>query len=189
MDENGTILYSEVDYEMIHQAYTIPEDITFGDHVLTAIYISTDNLRAMDNKTLTISEYDEGGSDGEDTPDYSNNWRYFNPLRKDSHTKYSVTKIITTTNTHKVIHDNDIVTQSNVVTLDDLNKIFNQTFNNGHLLVYIDGELVFNGTTSDDLTTVIFEIIEKFLGQHEIKVEFTNADNDTKTYTEEITIQ
>ena len=81
-----------------------------------------------------------------------------------------------------------MIPADNVLTLGELNEIYNQTFINGHLLVYIDGELVFNGTVNDDLTTVILKIIEKFLGQHEIKVEFTDNNNEIRTYTENITI-
>ncbi len=75
-----------------------------------------------------------------------------------------------------------------VITLGELNEIFNQTFANGHLLLYIDGQLVYNGTVGDDLATVILEIIEKFLGEHELKVEFTDSDNQTQTYTKNVTI-
>ena len=82
-----------------------------------------------------------------------------------------------------------MIPADNVLTLGELNEIYNQTFINGHLLVYIDGELVFNGTTNEDLTTVIMNIIEKFLGKHEIKVEFTDADGKTNTYNKNIIIE
>lgn len=89
---------------------------------------------------------------------------------------------------HKVIVDNNIIAVSNTITLGKLCEMFNQTFTNGHLLLYIDGELVFNGTVSDDLSVVLFEIIEKFLGKHELKVEFTDNNNQTHSYTEIITM-
>ena len=73
--------------------------------------------------------------------------------------------------------------------LEFLNKLFNATFINGHLKVYIDGELVFEGDTTDDLTQVIFEIVEKYLGEHEITVEFTDSNNKTKTYKEKIMVE
>lgn len=88
----------------------------------------------------------------------------------------------------KLIHKNRIVSQDNVLTLGELNTIFNQTFANGHLMVYMDGQLVFNATVTDDISTVIFEIIEKYLGVHELKVEFTDSENNTNTYTENVTI-
>lgn len=81
-----------------------------------------------------------------------------------------------------------MITIDNTITLGKLNEIFGQTFTNGHLLLYIDGQLVFNGTVGDDLASVILEIMEKFLGQHELKVEFTDADGKTMTYTKNVTI-
>lgn len=81
-----------------------------------------------------------------------------------------------------------VIPADNVITLGEINEIFGQTFSNGHLLLYIDGQLVFNGTVDDNLATVILEIVEKFLGEHELKVEFTGADGKTNTYTKNITI-
>ena len=49
-------------------------------------------------------------------------------------------------------------------------KIFSQNFTNGHLVVYLDGKVVFNATVGDDIFTVIFEIIDGLLGNHELKV-------------------
>lgn len=92
-------------------------------------------------------------------------------------------------NTYKIIKDDKIVEQTNAITLRTLNNIFNQTFINGHLIVYIDGKLVFNDTVTENLSTVILKIIEKYLGTHEIKIEFTDNTNDTKTFTQNITIK
>lgn len=74
------------------------------------------------------------------------------------------------------------------LTLDILNRIFDKSFINGHLLVYIDGKLVFNDTVSDDLSLFICELFDQILGNHEIKVEFTDNENNTNTYTENVTI-
>lgn len=52
----------------------------------------------------------------------------------------------------------------------------------------MDGQLVFNGTVGADMANVILEIIEKLLGEHELKMEFTGADGKTNTYTKNITI-
>ena len=35
----------------------------------------------------------------------------------------------------------------------------------------------------------INEIIEKYLGEHEVKVEFTDRDNKTNTYKEKIIVE
>lgn len=73
-------------------------------------------------------------------------------------------------------------------TLDMLNQLFNKKFINGHLLVYVDGELVFNDTVSDDLSQVIFDLIKIVAGNHEIKVEFTDNEGNTEDVTENITL-
>ena len=63
------------------------------------------------------------------------------------------------------------------------------TFINGHIKVYIDGELVFEGDTTDDLTQVIFEIIDKYLGEHEVTVEFTDSKGKSDTFKERIIVE
>lgn len=98
-------------------------------------------------------------------------------------------KSVAKTFTVKRASDGKIITQGRVFTLGDLNKLFNMDFTNGHLKVYIDGELVFEGDVKDDLSRVIFEIIQKFLGKHDIKVEFTGSDGKTNTYTETLIIE
>lgn len=89
---------------------------------------------------------------------------------------------------HNIIVNNSVVYESNVLPLDALNRIFGEDFRNGHLLVYIDGQLVFNMTVNDDLAIFILELIEKFLENHEIKVEFTDINNQTETFSKNVTI-
>lgn len=84
--------------------------------------------------------------------------------------------------------DNQVICKSNLFILEYLNKLFNMTFINGHLKVYIDGVLVFEGDTTDDLTQVIFEIVDKYLGEHEISVEFTDNQGKSNTYKEKIIV-
>ena len=90
--------------------------------------------------------------------------------------------------TIKLANDNTLVYTGKVLTLDALNRMFDLNFTNGHLLVYIDGVLVFNNTTSDDITMTIIELLDKYFGVHEIKVVFTDNQNKTNTYTENIII-
>ncbi len=85
--------------------------------------------------------------------------------------------------------DNQIICKSKLFILDYLNKLFNMTFINGHIKVYIDGKLVFEGNTTDDLTLVIFEIIKEYLGEHEISVEFTDNKGKSNTYKEKIIVE
>ncbi|WP_407422231.1 hypothetical protein, partial [Methanobrevibacter sp.] len=60
---------------------------------------------------------------------------------------------------------------------------------NGHLKVYVDGTLVFDGDVDDDLSRIIFEIIEKFLGKHEITIEFTDSNGNTQNHNETMIIE
>ncbi|WP_407424426.1 hypothetical protein, partial [Methanobrevibacter sp.] len=60
---------------------------------------------------------------------------------------------------------------------------------NGHLKVYVDGTLVFDGDVDDDLSRIIFEIIEKFLGKHEITIEFKDSSGNTQNHNETIIIE
>ncbi len=92
------------------------------------------------------------------------------------------------THTIRLASDNTLVWTGNSLTLEALNSIFDLNFTNGHLLVYIDGVLVFNDTVGDDLTTIIMELLDKYLGEHEIKVVFTDNKNNTNTYKENIII-
>ena len=86
------------------------------------------------------------------------------------------------------VGNHQISISNNKLTLGVLNQIFNKDFRNGHLLVYIDGILVFNATTTDDLTQVIIDLLSLLLGKHEIKVVFTDGNGNTNNHTENITI-
>ena len=152
LDEKGVILYAPVDYNKADLPYDMPNDISLGEHTLTAVYLYDDNILAKDEKTLTIIEnIPEGAGEKEETP--SEEERY----TKDTAPAGTITNFIKTVQSsgikaHKVTVDNNVITVTNAISLGKLNEIFGQTFINGHLLVYIDGELVFNGTVGDKLT-------------------------------------
>lgn len=117
-----------------------------------------------------------GGAD-----DYDYDEPTSNPNYQEYNTNYgSIDKI--------TVHNNQIPIKDNKLTLDVLNHIFNKDFRNGHLLVYIDGKLVFNATTTDNLLQIIFDLFSLLSGNHEIKVVFTDNNGNTNTYTENITI-
>ena len=78
--------------------------------------------------------------------------------------------------------------KSNYLTLERLNQIFNQNFTNGHLLVYIDGKLVYNSTTTDNLDEIIYDLLKLLSGNHELKVVFTDSSGNTNDYTQNITV-
>ena len=100
-------------------------------------------------------------------------------------TYYAAPKTYTVTR----VSDNQIICKSNLFLLEHLNKLFNMTFINGHIKIFIDGKLVFEGDTTDDLTMVLFEIIDEYLGEHEVTVEFTNSEGKSNTYKEKIIVE
>ena len=120
----------------------------------------------------------DNGTTPSDVPDYS-------PAKHISYYKYAPQKTYTVTR----LSDHQIICKSNLFILEYLNKLFNMTFINGHIKVYIDGELVFEGDTTDDLTQVIFEIIDKYLGEHEVTVEFTDSKGKSNTFKERIIVE
>ncbi len=185
MADNGSVLYVPVKDSLAELPYDVPADIGLGNHTLTAVFIKYVTAWNKDDKTLTIIENIPEGAGGKDEIP-SENGKHG---RYKQYTRPYETIHLTVTAVHEIITDNRVIPADNVLTLAELGEIFNLTFTKGHLLVYIDGELVYNGTVGDDLTTVILEIIDKFLGKHEIKVEFTDADGKTNTYNKTITIE
>lgn len=126
------------------------------------------------NNTPQDFEFTGGDDDNHYKPTPNQNYQEYS-------TNYRSVNTITANN-------HQISIQDNKLTLYVLNQIFNMDFRNGHLLVYIDGKLVFNATTTDDLSQVIFDLLDLLSGNHEIKVEFTDNNGNTNTYTENITI-
>jgi len=110
------------------------------------------------------------------------NNHYFNNKRQSKISKETVKPL------KSILTKNIELTKSNYLTLERLNNIFNQNFTNGHLLVYIDGKLVFNGTTTDDLSQLIYDLLKLFSGNHELKVEFTDNKGNYDTYAKNISV-
>ena len=119
----------------------------------------------------------DNGTTPDPVPSYSpaKSTYYYNSAPK----TYTVTRL----------SDHQLICKSHLFILEYLNKLFNMTFINGHLKVFIDGKLVFEGDTTDDLTQVIFEIIEAYLGEHEITVEFTDSQGKSNTFKEKIVVE
>lgn len=114
--------------------------------------------------------------------DYNNN--KYNTIITPHNIKVDSVKSLTKTVTSSKI----ITSNNNYLTLNRLNNIFNQNFTNGHLILYIDGKIVFNATTTDDLSEIIFDLLKLLTGNHELKVEFTDSTGKTNIYTENITV-
>ncbi len=186
VDENGSILYAPVKDNHADLPYDNTNDISLGNHTLTAVYLYDDRILATDNKTLTVIENIPEGA-GDEIPSKEEKQDTYT---KDTRAHKTIANTIQSNipAIHQIIVGNIVIPADTVITLGELNEMFDQTFANGHLLLYIDGQLVYNGTVGDDLATVILEIIEKFLGEHELKVEFTDSNNQTQTYTKNVTI-
>ena len=127
-----------------------------------------------ENTTITIPS---------DNPTPDNPTIYY-PKRFNQNTVKNVVKV---PKTYEVKVGDNVVFEGQYFTINSLNIIFGHQFINGHLVVYLDGRVIFNSTVNDNIYTVLFEIIEKYMGTHELKIEFT-IGNDTQTYTENITI-
>jgi predicted outer membrane repeat protein len=158
---------------------------TAGDNY--AVYIAKEEyVKEFENNTFINNTKTDYGGDASDDEDYTGN-RINKKTVSQSNSQYQ-NKQEKTIYTKITVNNRDIPIINNHLTLDTLMKIFNQDFTNGHLLVYIDGKLVFNGTTTDDITQVIYDLINLLSGKHEIKVEFMDSEGKTNTYTENITI-
>ncbi len=142
-----------------------------------------------DNKTDDNSTNNNQTSDDEQNIDNTNNST--EDTRKDINPK-THGKIVKTVKTHKKpviripqkkLSDKIILKIDRNVTLSWLNDIFKDDFKNKTLLIYIDDILVFNGTVSDNPSEVLFKVIEKYEGEHLLKVVVGND-----TYQKEVTI-
>jgi predicted outer membrane repeat protein len=169
---NGGAIYQEVPLYVSNSKFIN----NHADKEAGAIYrnakFEQDNV-LFKNNTPQDFEY-TGGADDYDEPTSNPSYRAYS-------TNYRSIDKITVNNRQIQIIDNKL-------TLDVLNQIFNKDFRNGHLIVYIDGILVFNATTTDDLLQVIFDLLNLLSGNHEIKVVFTDSNGNTNTYVENITI-
>ena len=152
----------------------------------------TENNQTVCLKVYTVETEDNDTNDTNNTNNTpSPQPKPVKPKAKHLQTHKTTHNNIKQTKTHtiRLANNNTIVYTGNALTLETLNRIFDINFTNGHILVYIDGILVFNDTTTDDISQVILEILDKYLGKHEIKVVFTDNQNQTNTYKENIIIE
>ena len=190
LDENGEKLTdTQVEFRINNKTYnkttdengiaTLDENLEPGNYTVTIVNPVGQNKI---NVTLIIKQDEDNKNSTPKTAYYQN---YYKTTNKQINNRYN---LHTKAYQYKIYVENNLITQTNAITIQTLNTIFNQTFTNGHLLVYIDGILVYNSTTTDDIYTIILEITEKLLGNHEIKVVYTDNNNNTRTFTENITI-
>ena len=179
----GAIMYAPVKDNEADLEYPTPIDLPVGNHTITAVYVYGNRILATDTKTLTITEdIPEGSGDDGD----KNREKYESSILKYGQFNFNA---VSDTYTVTRAGDDQLVCVSDLFILEYLNKLFNMTFINGHMKVYIDGKLVFEGDTTDDLTQVIFDIIDEYLGEHEIAVEFTDSEGKTNNYNEKIIVK
>ena len=181
------IFYNRVDNEFYVNTLVSPQKS--GSHTITANLLGQSFsavLTAQDSSLFTSSKNEKLGNGS-----YNNvNTAVENTNAEDDiNNNHSPQYDSSTYYTSEVTANNyPVSSEDNKLTLGRLNQIFNKDFRNGHLLVYIDGKLVFNDTTSDNLLQIISNLLGLLAGNHEITVEFTDNDRNTNTYTENITI-
>ena len=156
-------------------------------------YVMTTTIPSSDygvNNTVIVKEVQAPSPDDNDKP-VPKPVPDVRPTPNNSRPTYSAKSTYSQQHVYTVYraYDMKMICQANVVNLKALMDLFNRTFTNGHLKVYIDGTLVFDGDVDDDLSRVIFEIIEKFLGKHEVTVEFTDSSGKTQTFNETMIIE
>jgi len=154
---------------------------------------STDILHSnkLDNENRLNSVLSPNHTENNTDNNTSNNSynKKVKPTKKSYNKYYPKYKPSIVSTSYKIYKNNQFIQQTNVITVQSLNMIFNKSFTNGHILVLIDGELVFNGTTTNDISTVILQITSKLRELHEIKVIFTDHNNNIDTYTQHILIK
>lgn len=110
-----------------------------------------------------------------------------NPKNSTNNHKTNKQKSTSSNNKYSKNFYNRNTAPNNQLTLNMLNKIFNFDFTNGFLVLYVDGKLLFNGTTNVDLTQILCNLINLNNKQHEVSVEFTDKDGKTRKFKENTT--
>ena len=123
-----------------------------------ALYYSTGTVTCTGSEFIKNVATDDAGAVYRNGPfnDYNNVFRDNSPDDFD-YTRYSGSSTGYGSIDEITVGNRQISISNNMLTLGVLNQIFNKDFRNGHLLVYIDGILVFNATTTDDLTQIIMK--------------------------------
>ena len=190
---NDTVGYSVETDEKGEYAYNfIPDKCgTYG----IDIYPTDDKFSPMNSVKISVdvinnteNDNNKNESDEQIIIDNSNetfdkntsNTTHINSVKdKRINVKYNI--IILKNN--KLVNQN-ILKVNTEVKLSWLNNLFNEDFANKHLLIYINGILVFNGTVSNNSSKVLFKVLEDYKGEQVLKVVA-----DDKTYQREIIVQ
>ncbi|MDO5826444.1 MAG: hypothetical protein Q4Q22_08680, partial [Methanosphaera sp.] len=92
-------------------------------------------------------------------------------------------------NAYTIKVNDEVVYNGTMVTFTILRDIFGEDFTNSHVIVYLDGQVIFNSTLDDSLEVQLLKLVESLVGVHELKVEYTDSSNDTKILAKNITIE
>jgi predicted outer membrane repeat protein len=168
-----------------------------------ALYYERGTVTCTNSEFIRNSATEDGGAVYRNGPFYGDNNDFWNNSPSDfeytgsaegddinppSYSRYSSSGTGYRSIEKVTVNNHQIPIKDNKLTLWVLNQIFNKDFRNGYLLVYIDGILVFNATTTNNLTQIIVDLLNFLFGNHEIKVVFTDSNGKTNNYTENITI-
>jgi len=138
-------------------------------------YKSNAMIEIEENNTFINNEIINDSKDNSNPKNSTNNHKTNKQKSTSSNNKYS-----------KNFYNRNTA-PNNQLTLNMLNKIFNFDFTNGFLVLYVDGKLLFNGTTNVDLTQILCNLINLNNKQHEVSVEFTDKDGKTRKFKENTT--
>lgn len=168
--------------------YTIGYDVKIinnifrDNHAIKAVmtdssinYKSNAMIEIEENNTFINNEIINDSKDNSNPKNSTNNHKTNKQKSTSSNNKYS-----------KNFYNRNTA-PNNQLTLNMLNKIFNFDFTNGFLVLYVDGKLLFNGTTNVDLTQILCNLINLNNKQHEVSVEFTDKDGKTRKFKENTT--
>ncbi|MBR0473140.1 MAG: hypothetical protein IJI98_10650 [Methanosphaera sp.] len=201
--KNGKILINFLNNETIinmtknpqNIKINIPETITNGTYDCTATFIHPNYIPSQSIMEVIIN--DETNNKPKNSINISTDIeKTTSPLTQDNKNKNIQIKNKQDTNIikHKTQHYqtqkitrnkslNKYYRQGTIITINTINKIFAHDFTNQTIQIYLDGKLVFNGTLTDNLSEVLFNITGEYEGYTTLKIVTNN-----KTYSKKINI-
>ncbi|RAP53548.1 MAG: hypothetical protein BZ138_00560 [Methanosphaera sp. rholeuAM270] len=174
-DENSTYITDKsiedfnIDYHVMNKDVAIANNIA----LINETEIDTDSTARIIEKTASSSMAVQN-----DTTTSNYHRRYYSRIKHAYATKAANRNGAYSLKTFN--HDD-------AITIGILNDMFNNDFRNKTLLIYIGNTLLFNGTLTNDLTQILFNINTNLIGHQDLKVIVIN-ENDNQTYDENILI-
>ena len=194
-DENGNSITNGTTILTVNEtnyiASIVNDTVTFKNITLNygkyegVITYSGNDIYNPSNTTVTVIISKENSDKSKDQSNKNGKSHSSSAVKVHNGKTHFIKVFLPRSNTVAILDHS--IPHTNYFTLNRLNTIFGQNFINGYLIIYIDGKVVFNGTVDDNPNSILFEILASYLGQHEIKVEYTKEDK-TQTYTKNVTI-